>query len=142
MARVASFPDSDTTLSCTLPDCTKYKPSVASPWAKIVFFFSKHNISLPFPIVERKEWGLNSLFFFALVVFLVKARPDWGARFQSWRKEGKSADQLCSLSLAAMFPLPGSRLLPRVPGCVQSTSGQKRGPDPGESDPETNFQMQ
>jgi hypothetical protein len=89
MASVASFPDSDTTLSCTLPDCTKYKPSVASPWAKIVFFFSKHNISLPFPIVERKEWGLNSLFFLALVVFLVKARPDSGAPISIMEEGGK-----------------------------------------------------
>jgi hypothetical protein len=54
-----------------------------------VFFFSKHNISLPFPIVERKEWGLNSLFFFALVVFLVKARPDWGAPISIMEEGGK-----------------------------------------------------
>jgi hypothetical protein len=34
-------------------------------------------MSLPFPIVERKVWGLKTVCFVALVMCFSKGRPDW-----------------------------------------------------------------
>src|ERR1700686_337520 len=91
MASVASFPASDTTLSCTFPVCTKNRPSVESPCAKMVCFLRKDAMSLPFPIVERKAWGLNAVVFVVLAVCFNKDRPDgdatgfnYGGRPESW----------------------------------------------------------
>lgn len=76
IARVASFPTSDTTLSRTLPFWTKNKPSEKSPCAKMDPFFWTDTMFLPSPMVERKAWGLKARLEVALAGLSKRTSPD------------------------------------------------------------------
>jgi hypothetical protein len=46
-------------------------------------------MSLPFPIVERKAWGLKAVRFVALAVCRNKDRPDWDVTTFNYRGRRK-----------------------------------------------------
>jgi len=86
---------------------------------------------------------LNSLFFFALVAFLVKARPDWGAPdFNHGGRRERALINCAHYHLRPCSPLRGTAFSRVSRDAFNRLAEQKRGPDPGESDPETNFRMQ
>src|SRR5581483_6444003 len=102
------FPRSETTLSRTFPFCIKNKPSVWSPWAKIVPFFGNEIISLPLPIVEIKAWGSKSEFFFAAVTCFGKRIPNWRSPLSIIREWGSCVWSIMTIVGGRIYPLATS----------------------------------